>query len=169
LFPCSTRRIESMKEEMCWSPMWAWSTKYANGLSGSLYYVQQDHPFMTFILSNIHPKDGLGCYTSKQRNFLVNYRYERCFPFPGHRVPTTHYTHLYGFIQWRVTHADPPYPHLLSPHLRCNPLVGFCRCHRRHLQQPSVDTSIHHRNQRYASASMLQWIPQSAAKFLEWH
>jgi hypothetical protein len=118
---------------------------------------------MTFILINIRLEDGPIWYTSEQRIFLVNYRYERRFPFPGHRVPTTHYTHLYGFIQRRVTRADPPSPHLLSPHLRRNPLVGFRRCHsRRFLQQPPADTSVCRRNQRYASASRLQWIPQSA-------
>jgi hypothetical protein len=123
---------------------------------------------MTLILINIRPEDGPVWYTSEQRNFLVNYWYERCFPFPGHRAPTTHYTDLYGFIQQRVTRAGPPSPNLLSPHLRRNPLVGFRRC-RRHLQQPPADTSIRHRNQRYVSASRLQRILQSAAEFLEWH
>jgi hypothetical protein len=104
-----------------------------------------------------------GLYTSEQRNFLVNYRYERHFPFPSHRVPTVHYTHLYGFIKRCVTCVDPPSAHLLSPHLRRNPLVGFCRhC----LQQPPADTSIRCRNQRYETTSRLQRISQSAAEFL---
>jgi hypothetical protein len=110
-----------MKKGMCWSPIWPWSTKYSNGLSNSLYYALQDHPVMTFILIDIHPKDGPVWYTSEQRNFLVNYMSKRRFQFPGHRVPIAHYTHLYGFIQRRVTRADPPSPNLLPPHLRCNP------------------------------------------------
>jgi hypothetical protein len=130
---CNTRQTNRQSEEMCWSPMWAWSTKYANGLSDSLYYVQQDHLVLTFILIDISLEDGPVWYTLEQRNFLVNYRYKRRFPFPDPRAPTTHYIHLYGFIQWRVTRANPQSPHLLSPHLRHNPFVWFRRCRRHRL------------------------------------
>jgi hypothetical protein len=75
---------------------------------------------MTLILIDIRPEDGPVWYTSEQRNFLVNYWYERCFPFPGHRAPTTHYTDLYGFIQQRVTRAGPPSPTVSS--LEAQPL-----------------------------------------------
>jgi hypothetical protein len=73
---------------------------------------------MTFILIDIRPEDGSVWYILEQRNFSVKYRYERLFPFLGHRVPIVHYTYLCGFIQRRVIRAllthHPPIYYLLT-------------------------------------------------------
>jgi hypothetical protein len=50
---CSTKRIKSTKEGMCWSPMWAWFDEYATWRDHNLVVLIETNRWRDVLISNV--------------------------------------------------------------------------------------------------------------------